>query len=155
MSDHFHSGLWSEEEARLSINVRELLAAERGLRAFLPLLKGHSVTVFCDNTTAISYLRHQGGTLSPTLNAVAQRLLRWAEAQEILLFPEFVLGKHNVVADALSRPDQVLGSEWTLYQEVFDSEEAVASDGGSFCYLTESPFVCLFCSHVGSDGSCD
>ena len=31
----------------------------------------------------------------------------------------------------------------------------MASDVGSFCYLTESPLVCLFCSHVGSDGSCD
>ena len=101
MSDHFHSGLWSEEEASLSINVRELLAVEKGLRAFLPLLRGRSVAVFCDNTTAISYLRHQGGTLSPTLNAVAQRLLRWAEAQEFLLFPQFVMGKHNMVADAV------------------------------------------------------
>ena len=62
MSDHFQSGLWSKEEARLSINVRELLAVENGLRAFLPLLKGHSVAVFCNNTTAISYLRHQEGT---------------------------------------------------------------------------------------------
>ena len=26
-----------------------------------------------------------------------------------------------MVADALSCPDQVLGSEWTLHQEVFDS----------------------------------
>ena len=76
MSDHFHSGLWSEEEARLSINVRELLVVEKGLQAFLPLLKGHSVAVFCDNTTMISYLRHQGGILSPTLNAIAQHFLR-------------------------------------------------------------------------------
>ena len=121
MSDHFHSGLWSEEEARLSISVRELLAVEKGLRAFLPLLRGYSVAVFCDNTTAISYLRHQGGTLSPTLNPIAQRLLRWVEAQEILLFPQFVMGKHNVVADALSHPNQVLGLEWTLHQEVFNS----------------------------------
>ena len=74
MSDHFHSGLWSEEEARLSINVRELLAVGKGVRAFLPLLKGHSVVVFCDNTTAISCLRHQGGTLSLTPN------LSWGNA---------------------------------------------------------------------------
>ena len=29
------------------------------------------------------------------------------------------MGKHNVLADALSRPNQVLGSEWMLKQEVF------------------------------------
>ena len=34
--------------------------------------------------------------------------------------PQFVLRKVNVVADALSRPNQILGSEWSLHQEVFD-----------------------------------
>ena len=29
------------------------------------------------------------------------------------------MGKHNVLADTLSRPKQILGSEWTLMQEVF------------------------------------
>ena len=29
------------------------------------------------------------------------------------------MGQHNVLADALSRPNQILGSEWTLKQEVF------------------------------------
>ena len=47
--------------------------------------------------------------MSPALNAVAQRIL----------MPEFVLGRNNVVADALSRPNQVLGSEWMLHQDVF------------------------------------
>ena len=69
------------------------------------------MAVFSDNTTAVSYLRRQGGLLSPLLNSVAQRILRWAEGQEILLVPQFVMGKVNVVADALSRPNQILGSE--------------------------------------------
>ena len=92
MEDQVASGLWSEEEKFLSINVRELLAVERGLLFFLPL-RGHSVAVFCDNTTALSYLRHQGGTLSPRLNSIAQRILRWAEVREVLLFPQFVMGR--------------------------------------------------------------
>ena len=29
------------------------------------------------------------------------------------------MGKHNVLADALSRPNQILGSKWMLMQEVF------------------------------------
>ena len=33
--------------------------------------------------------------------------------------PQFIMGRHNVLADALSRPNQILGSEWTLKQEVF------------------------------------
>ena len=35
--------------------------------------------------------------------------------------PEFILGKSIVVADSLSRSNQVLRSEWTLAQEIFRS----------------------------------
>ena len=35
------------------------------------------------------------------------------------LTPQFILGRHNVLADSLSRPNQVLGSEWTLKTKVF------------------------------------
>ena len=117
VADQFAAGVWLEGEASLSINHRELLAIERGLRA---LLEGRVVAVFSNNTTAVVYLRRQGGTLSPALNAVAQRVLRWAEQLNIILMPQFVPGRNNVVADALSRPNQVIGSEWMLHQEVFN-----------------------------------
>ena len=102
------------------INQRELLAVERGLRALCTCLEGRVVAVFSDNTTAVAYLRRQGGTLSPALNAVAQRILRWAEQLNSILMPQFVPGRNNVVVDVLSRPDQVLGSEWMLHQDVFN-----------------------------------
>ena len=60
-----------------------------------------------------------GGTRSPVLNSIAQRILRWAETIEIVLAPQFIQGKNNVLADPLSRPNQVQGSEWTLKWEVF------------------------------------
>ena len=119
LADRFVSGIWSAEEALLSINARELLAVEKGLLAFQDCLCGRVVAVFCDNTTAVSYLRRQGGTHSPLLNSLAQRVLRWAEEMRISLLPQFVMGAHNVVADSLSRPNQVVGSEWTLSMEVF------------------------------------
>ena len=34
----------------------------------------------------------------------------------MVISPQFIMGKHNVLADALSRPKQILGSEWTLKQ---------------------------------------
>ena len=111
MVDRVASGRWTEEESRLSINVIELLAVERGLLAFLPLLQSCSVAIFCNNTTALSYLHHQAATISPHLNSNTQRLHRWAEEKEVLLFPQFVMGNNNVVADSLSRPNQVIGSE--------------------------------------------
>ena len=37
------------------------------------------------------------------------------------MLPQFILRWDNVIADALSRANQVIGSEWTLHQEAFDS----------------------------------
>ena len=34
--------------------------------------------------------------------------------------PQFVPGRNNVVVDALSHPNKVIGSEWMLHQKVFD-----------------------------------
>ena len=56
------SGLWSREEAALSINARELLAVENALLFFALRLSNSTVAVFADNSTAIAYLRSQGGT---------------------------------------------------------------------------------------------
>ena len=93
------------------------------------------------------------GTLSLVLNSVAQRILRWAEQLNIILMPQFVSGRNNVVADALSHPGQVLGSEWMLHQDVFSwLRSALAGDNLSFCLLTQSPLLCLFCVGVGSHG---
>ena len=115
VTDQFASRVWLEGEISLSINHRELLAVERGLRALCACLEGRVVAVFSDNTTAVAYLRRQGGTLSPTLNAVPQRILRWAEQLNMILMPQFVPGSNNVVTEVLSRPNQVLGSEWMLH----------------------------------------
>ena len=46
LSDAFVSGVWSAEEALLSINMRELLAVEKGLLAFRSLLQDSVVAVF-------------------------------------------------------------------------------------------------------------
>ena len=81
------SGLWSPEEVDLSINTRELLAVERGLLSFQALLVSSTVPIFVDKATAVAYFRKQGGTRSLTLNAIAQRILRWAEPLCIVLAP--------------------------------------------------------------------
>ena len=113
------SGLWAPEELDISINVRELLAIERALLWFAPQICGSSVAIFADNATAVAYLRNQGETHSLLLNSIAQRILRWAESLPVLLSPQLIMGRHNVLTDSLSRPNQVQGSEWTLKLEVF------------------------------------
>ena len=105
VADQLASGPWLEGEDLLSINHRELLAEERGLFQLRRFLRGHVVALFSDNTTTVAYLRHQGGTLSLALNEVVQRILHWAEREEISIRPQFVPGKNNVVADAVSCPN--------------------------------------------------
>ena len=120
VGEHHASGLWSPLQTALSINLRELLAVQYGLRALEHLLVGRSVALFCDNTTTVAYLRRSGGTFSSTLNDTAREILLWAETNRVRLLPQFIMGSSNVTADILSRPNQVIGSEWTLHQEVVD-----------------------------------
>ena len=115
------SGLWDSHQAALAINARELLAVKLGLHQFQSSLQGRTVAVFCGNTTAVAYLRKEGGTRSPLLNAVAQAILRWSESLSICLAPQFLPGSSNVLADALSRPHQLPHSEWSLNFTVFRS----------------------------------
>ena len=147
--DQVVSGRWESDEVDSSINVRELLAIKKGLHSFLPFLNGQSVVVFSNNTTALSCLRHQGGTLSKRLNHIAQRLLRWAESQELVLHPQFVMGCCNAVVDSLL---EAQSDHWVRVDAspsgVRISSEAVVGDGGLICHLTKSPLVCLFCAHV-------
>ena len=120
VAEHHASGLWLPHQKALSINMRELLVVQLGLQAFEHLIMGMSVALFCDNTTTVAYLRRSGGTFSSALNSTAREVLLWAESRRIRLLPQFIMGSSNVTADALSRPNQVIGSEWTLHQEVVD-----------------------------------
>ena len=119
LGDQVASGRWSPEELRGSINHWELLAMFYDLQHFLLLVCSTSLAVFADNTTALAYLKHQGGTRSAILNQTAQDLLRWAELHSVALLPQFIMGRNNVLADALSHPNHILGSEWTLKLTVF------------------------------------
>ena len=77
------------------------------------------MAVFCDNTTAVTSLRKEGGTWSPLLNILAQAILRWMESLSIRLAPQFLPGSDNVLADALSRPHQLPHPEWSIHMTVF------------------------------------
>ena len=77
LGHHTASGLWRHVEVPLSINAKELLAVRCGLIHFQSSLVGKTVSVFCDNSTAVAYLRKEGGTRSPFLNSLAQGILRW------------------------------------------------------------------------------
>ena len=85
---------------------------ERGLLHFQSLVCDSTVSIFADNSQS-------RGTRSPALNTIAQQILRWAESHSIILALQFIMGRSNILADALLRPNQTQGSEWTLKMEVF------------------------------------
>ena len=91
-SDHL-SGWWSRDVLLYSINHRELLAIFLAIQGFLPRLRGQTVSLFTDNTSALSYLRKEGDTRSSTLNEVAQAILRLCELSDLRLLPQFVPGQ--------------------------------------------------------------
>ena len=119
LGDVHLSGSWSPISSRFSINHQELLAVLLALRGFLPSLRGRVVAVFSDNITVLAYLKKQGVTRSATLNTVAQSVLRFCKDFHIQLLPQSIPVKMNVLADSLSRRNQVIGSEWTLCAEAF------------------------------------
>ena len=58
------SGVWSAGETSLHINQLELLAVYNALIAFRNHLNGMTIQLMSDNSTVVSYLAKQGGTVS-------------------------------------------------------------------------------------------
>ena len=55
------AGIWSQDQSQLHINVLELQAIWLGLRAFSQRVENARVALMSDNTSAVAYLRNQGG----------------------------------------------------------------------------------------------
>ena len=72
----------------------------------------------CDNSTVVAYVNKQGGTVSSALCSLTGQLLRRAETRDIQLEARYLPGQANVLADLLSRRNQVLGAEWSLHPQV-------------------------------------
>ena len=78
--DQHVSGVWSDQEKLLHINLLEMKALFLGLQAFREDVIGHHVTAMCDNLTVVAYVNKQGGTISRALCLLASLLLRWTES---------------------------------------------------------------------------
>ena len=116
--DQHVSGVWSDQEKLLHINLLEMKAFFLGLQAFREDVIGHHVTAMCNNSTVVAYVNKQGGTVSRALCLLTSRLLRWTESFDIHLDARYLPGQANVLADFLSLRGQVVGTEWSLYPQV-------------------------------------
>ena len=84
------SGVWTDQEKLLHINLLEMKALFLALQSFQEDVFSHHVTAMCDNSTS--------------------HLLRWTESLDIHLDARYLPGQANVLADLLSRRKQVVGS---------------------------------------------
>ena len=131
-------GLWSEREKRLHINVLELKAVSLALRDFKDQCQNQTVLVATDNSTVVAYINKQGGTHSAEMCALLWKIMTWCHHYHITLKARHIPGCLNVMADLLSRSNQVQSTEWSLHPQVFKQ----------ICRKWFTPHVDLFATHL-------
>ena len=131
-------GLWSPQEKGLHINVLELKAVSLALRHFKDQCQDQTVLVATDNSTVVAYINKQGGTHSAEMCALLWKLMTWCHHYHITLKARHIPGCLNVMADLLSRSNQVQSTEWSLHPQVFKQ----------ICLKWFTPHVDLFATHL-------
>jgi ribonuclease HI len=146
-------GTWGPEEAKLHINVLEMLAVERTLRHFQEWLKGKVVLVRSDNMTVVTYLNKEGGTKSPSLCMRVWRLLVWAKEMHMEVRAQHVPGDQNSRADKLSRW-VASPLEWELNRQVVQSVFQVMGEPMIDLFATShNKQVMVYCSRFPEMGA--
>ena len=119
--DNQISGLWSTPDSQRHINWLELEAIRLALLQWGHQWRHQSVRVYCDNSTAVAYIRKQGGTRSQSLFYKTLELFELLDQFVITLIPTQLPGARNVTADALSRISQPSPTEWRLPTETLNN----------------------------------
>ena len=127
-------GLWSEHEKHLHINLLELKAVFLALQSFKKNCSNNLVLIASDNTSVVSYINRQGGTKSAALFALIWRILTWCHNNKVTLRSRHVPGSLNVIADGLTRRNQIQSTELSLSPQIFKKVSRI----------WESPQVDLF-----------
>ena len=131
-------GLWSDQEKRLHINVLELKAVSLALRSFKDQCQNQTVLVATDNSTVVAYINKQRGTHSAEMWALLWKIMTWCHQYHITLKARHIPGCLNLMADLLSRSNQVQSTEWSLHPHVFKQ----------ICQKWVTPHVNLFATHL-------
>ena len=147
--DQLVSGVWSDQEMSLHINLLEMKALFLGIQAFREDVTSHHVTAMCDNSTVLAYVNKQGGTVSRALCLLTSCLLRWTESFDIHLDARYLPGQANVLADLLSRCGQVVETEWSLHPQAARSLLRVWGNPSIDLFATSlNAKLTLYCSLV-------
>ena len=123
---------------RLHINVLELKAVSLALRDFKDQCQNQTVLVATDNSTMVAYINKQGGTHSAEMCSLLWKIMTWYHHYHITLKARHIPGCLNVMADLLSRSNQVQSTEWSLHPQVFKQ----------ICQKWFTPHVDLYATHL-------
>ena len=111
--------LWSLGERLSSIHHRDLLTIFYALQYFLPFGQNSAVAVSVDNTTALAFLRNQGGHQSRGFWAGRLMIFCAGGAPFHLFCLSSSWGSTPCWRILFSRLNPILGSVWTLKLSVF------------------------------------
>ncbi|CAG9116158.1 unnamed protein product [Plutella xylostella] len=103
LNNHALSGVWSKAEQTLHCNQKEMLAILHALQSHAHLMRHSCILMQCDNKTAVSYLRKEGGTRSVPLLEITYQILHLLDWYRIDFSIHHIPGKFNNHADHLSR----------------------------------------------------
>ena len=108
------SGHWPMDLRHRSMNYLELKAIQNTIQHFAKTLKGKTVTLLTDNTTAAACIRRQGTLRSPSLLSLTTQILLKCKSYKINLVPKYLPGRLNALADSASRSSPIHGNgPWT------------------------------------------
>ena len=85
----------------------------QALRDFKDQCQNQTVLVATDNSTVVAYINKQGGTHSAEMCALLWKIMTWCHHYHITLKARHSPGCLNVMADLLSRSNQVQSTEWS------------------------------------------
>lgn len=109
-------GTWTASEKALHCNQKELIAIIKVLREHGHYLSSKALLIQCDNKTAVSYLRNEGGTKSRALGDLTREALALLDRYRIHMTIYHLPGNYNSDADHLSR--YKAPPEWHLLPRV-------------------------------------
>jgi hypothetical protein len=113
-----HNGKWDSTTTPLHINVLELTAILLFLQEILPPTSRRlSIMWRVDNTTALAYIKKEGGPVNQQLLELSEKILNLAHQRSIRLFPVYIPSEENLQADAASRFKTL--PDWHLSPSVF------------------------------------
>ena len=115
-----------------------LKAVSLALRSCRDQCQNQTVLVAMDNSTVVAYINKQGGTHSAEMCALLWKIMTWCHHYHITLKARHIPGCLNVMANLLSRSNQVQSTEWSLHPQVFKQ----------ICQQWFTPHVDLFATYL-------